>query len=261
MAAPALRPRSAGEIVDAAFQILRAHYAQFVLCSALAYVPLLVLRLFLLQTAMQSVTVVDPSVSGQFLITSGTGLLASWLTYSLMSAVLLVCASQAFLGEEVDVAAGVRRALPRLPAVLLAAALRYALMFVAMLAFVFPVLYVVARFFAVTPAIMLEDAGVARAFSRSSVLSRHRKRHILNTLGLAALIYWVLVFGISVVVQMTGSLVMTTVASAVVTVLIYPVVGITEALLYYDARIQSEGLDIELMTEALAPTAAKLTAP
>ena len=34
--------------------------------------------------------------------------------------------------------------------------------------------------------------------------------------------------------------------------LVYPVVAITEALLYYDARIQSEGLDIELMTSALA---------
>ena len=31
----------------------------------------------------------------------------------------------------------------------------------------------------------------------------------------------------------------------------YPVVAITEALLYYDARIQSEGLDIELMAGAL----------
>jgi hypothetical protein len=42
-----------------------------------------------------------------------------------------------------------------------------------------------------------------------------------------------------------------TVVSAAVTVLVYPVVAIAETLLYYDARIQSEGLDIELMTGAL----------
>jgi hypothetical protein len=41
-------------------------------------------------------------------------------------------------------------------------------------------------------------------------------------------------------------------------VLVYPVVAIAETVLYYDARIQSEGLDIELMTGALeaAPGAA-----
>ena len=33
--------------------------------------------------------------------------------------------------------------------------------------------------------------------------------------------------------------------------LVYPVIAITECLLYYDARIQSEGLDIELMTREL----------
>ena len=39
--------------------------------------------------------------------------------------------------------------------------------------------------------------------------------------------------------------------SSVAAIPVYPVVAITEALLYYDARIRSEGLDIELMTDAL----------
>jgi len=34
-------------------------------------------------------------------------------------------------------------------------------------------------------------------------------------------------------------------------VLVYPVIAITEALLYYDARIQSEGFDIEMMADDL----------
>jgi hypothetical protein len=34
-----LRPRSSTELVDAAFQILRAHYATFLMCSAIAYLP------------------------------------------------------------------------------------------------------------------------------------------------------------------------------------------------------------------------------
>ena len=50
---------------------------------------------------------------------------------------------------------------------------------------------------------------------------------------------------------MTGNSVVSTVATAFYTILAYPVIAITECLLYYDARIQSEGLDIELMADEL----------
>ena len=118
---------------------------------------------------------------------------------------------------------------------------------------IFPVLWVVALLFAVTPVIVLERRGIGTAFSRSASLSKGRKWHVLNTLGLVAIIYYVLVFGFSFVGMLSGSFVVSTVISSLVTVLVYPVVAITETLLYYDARIQSEGLDIELMTGALAP--------
>jgi hypothetical protein len=121
--------------------------------------------------------------------------------------------------------------------------------------FVFPVLYVVAQTFAVTAAVVLEDADVTRAFARSAELSIGRKWHILNTLGLAGLIYLVLALGVSLLFRLTNNFVLQTLAGGVATVMIYPVVAITETLLYYDARIQSEGLDIELMTDALGPDA------
>jgi len=38
---------------------------------------------------------------------------------------------------------------------------------------------------------------------------------------------------------------------AIFTIVGYPVVAITGAVLYYDLRIRSEGLDIELMAGAL----------
>ena len=60
----------------------------------------------------------------------------------------------------------------------------------------------------------------------------------------------------SALASLGGNFIVSTTMSAVATVLVYPVVAITETLLYYDARIQSEGLDIELMTVALDPSAA-----
>jgi hypothetical protein len=243
MATPALRPRSPSELVDAAFQILRAHYAQFVMCAALAYAPWLVVQL---------VWYADPSrlaeISPVVSVVFGLGI---WLVFALMSAVLVVCASQAYLGEPVDVGVAVRQALPRLPLVLLGAVCRYVLMFFGLFFFLVGAIYVAARFFAVTPVIVLEGKGIGTAFARSTVLSRGRKWHVFNTIGLASLIYWVLAFGVQMAAAIVGNLTVQALVGAAVTIMVYPVVAITEALLYYDTRIKSEGLDIELMTGAL----------
>ena len=243
MAPPALRPRSPSELVDAAFQILRAHYAQFVMCSALAYLPWLLVQLVFYSdpSQLESIT---PTVSVFF----GLGI---WLVFALMSAVLIVCASQAYLGEPVDVGVAVRRALPRMPLVLVGAIVRYTMMFIGLFLFLVGAFYVAARYFAVTPLIVLEDKGLGGAFSRSAELSRRRKRHVIFTVGLATLIYWVLAIGVQLAATMFGSPIIQALIGAAVTIMVYPVVAITEALLYYDTRIKSEGLDIELLAEAL----------
>ena len=254
MTAPALRPRSPSEIVDAAFQILRTNYGQFITCSAIAYVPLLLLRLLVVGDPMRFIDPDGNAMPSDALWSMAAGTLGGWLTFSVMSAVLMVCASQAYLGDRVDVGDAVRAAGPRIPQVLLAAVLRFALMVPAFMLMIFPVLWVVALLFAVTPVIVLERGSIWHAFARSASLSKGRKWHVLNTLGLVAIIYYVLVFGFSIVASLSGSFVVSTIVSSLVTVLVYPVVAITETLLYYDARIQSEGLDIELMTGALAPS-------
>lgn len=243
MASVALRPRSPSEIVDAAFQILRAHYPQFVMCSALAYLPWLVVQL---------IVAGDPTVYLRVSTWAGAVFgIGIWLIFALMSAVLIVCASQAYLGEPVDVAVAVKRAFSRLPVVLLGAVLRYACMLLGLFFFLVGALYAGARLFAMTPVIVLENQGVAGAFSRSSFLSLGRKRHIINTLGLVAVIYWVLAIGVQLAAALIGGAIVQAIVTAIYTIMVYPVVGITEAVLYYDTRIKSEGLDIELMASAL----------
>lgn len=248
---PPLRPRSPSEIVDAAFQILRAHFGAFVTCSAIGYVPLVLLRLLVVGDPTRFLGGEPGTLPAGLVWSTGIAMLGAWLTFSVMSAVLLVCASQAYLGEVVDVAVAVRAALPRVPHVLAAAVLRFVLMALAFLLLVFPVLWVVAALFAVTPVLVLERQGVWTSMRRSAALADGRKWHVLNTLGLVAIIYYVLVAGVSVLASLIGQFVIATVVSSLVTVLVYPVVAITEAVLYYDARIKGEGFDIELMAGAL----------
>ncbi|HET9682669.1 MAG TPA: hypothetical protein VFP15_01085, partial [Gemmatimonadaceae bacterium] len=90
MAAPSLRPRSATELVDAAFQILRAHYGQLVVCSAIAYLPMLLLRLFVIGDTTRFLNGDSAALRSGMLLTSLWTVLGSLVTYSLMSAVLVV---------------------------------------------------------------------------------------------------------------------------------------------------------------------------
>ena len=238
-----LRPRSATELVDAAFQIMRAHYPQFIMCSAIAYLPSLI---------AQIVWASDPA---QLAISPGASVivgLGMWLGFALMSAVLIVCASQAYLGDPIDVAAAVRKAIPRLPFVLVGALVRYVAFFLGVFTLFIATFYFMARWFAVTPAIVLERRGVAASLSRSATLSKGRKGHILGTYLLVAIIYLPLAFGVQIAaVLLLKNLTLQTIVTALFTILVYPVVAITEALLYFDTRIKAEGFDIELMTSAL----------
>ena len=253
MTTSALRPRTVSEIVDAAFQIFKAHYLQFVMCSALAYLPRLAFELTLVGQ-MRALTL-DPT-DGTMLRFVGIGILSSfgiWITYALMTTFVITLASQAYLGETVDVGVAVRSALPKMPRILVAAALRFVLMMIGFMAFMVGAIYVLARYFALNEAILFEDAGIMRAFSRSSELSHNRKWHILNALGLVAIIFWVVAIGVSILAALSGSILVQTIVNGLFIVFAYPVIAITECLLYYDARIQSEGLDIELLAGDLAP--------
>jgi hypothetical protein len=251
MSAPTLRPRSATELVDAAFQILRSHYGQLVVCSAIAYVPMLLLRLFVIGDATRFLNSDPAAAQAGMLLTTLWTMLGSLVTYALMSAVLVVLTSQAYLGDPVDVGSAVRRVVPRVVPVLVASVIRSVLFIIGFMFLIVPGFWVLARYFAVVPAIVLEEAGTLRSFSRSAELSLGRKWHILGTLVLVTIIYYLLVVGVSLIGAVTGNFVVQTTISSVGAILVYPVVAITEALLYYDARIRSEGLDIELMTGAL----------
>lgn len=261
-APPALRPRSATELVDASFQLYRAHFTTFVMCAAVAYLPLLVLQLFYVGDTNALVAEGTPEAMMRLMGRNAVGYLAQAMVVSLMTAVLVVCTSQAYLGERVDMGTAVRRVVPRAGRLMLSAVLLLAMSVGALFAFVFPVIYVFARYFAVTPAIVLEDVDLSGAFRHSSELSRGRKWHVLNTIGLASLIYWVVLISVSVLAALAAeSFVLRTVAVAVARVVSYPVVAVALTLVYYDTRIRNEGLDIELMTDALLLPPAPSSAP
>jgi hypothetical protein len=102
---------------------------------------------------------------------------------------------------------------------------------------------------------VLENRGIVAAFSRSSFLSQNRKWHVLLTLFLVFVIFIALSIAVSVVAPLSGSVAASLVLQSLFTVVAYPLIGITQMILYYDTRIRAEGFDIEVMAGALeSPT-------
>ena len=265
-----LRARSVTEIVDAAFQLYRRDALEYVLVTAIAYAPLVVAQLLLMRGLLLS--------SSQMLSASGAATIVLGIIgifgYALMSAVLSRFSSDVYLDQTTGLGTAVRAVLPLVPRLIGATVVfglvlmlgfipvivgagisSLPLIFVGMLLSIVWAFYAMARFFAVFQTIVLEDRGIVAAFSRSSMLSQNRKGHILLTLLLVIVIFIMLSFAVTLVAQLFGTVAGSVIMQALYTVVAYPLIGITQMILYYDTRIRAEGFDIEVMTGALgSPT-------
>ncbi|HKW47085.1 MAG TPA: hypothetical protein VJN70_06555 [Gemmatimonadaceae bacterium] len=275
-----LRARSVTEIVDAAFQLYKRDALEYVLMAAVPYAPLIVAQLVFFRgtsfgTAAQITTA---STTGQIVV-----LVVSVLAYTLMSAVLIRFSSEVYLERPIalsEVIQSVAKLVPRLIGAGILLALVVTLGFIPLIvgtlltnglfiflgfliAFVW-IFYAVARYFAIFQLIVIENRGIMEAFTRSSTLSKDRKGHILLTFFLIFLIFWLLSLAVGVIALLSAALMagsaVTVVAQTLYTVIAYPLIGITQMILYYDARIRAEGFDIEVMAGSLgAPPATSIT--
>ena len=245
-----LRPRTVTELVDAAFTLYRRNPLPYLMVCAVAFAPALVLEtVFPTATPMQDAAATASNVVGAF----GELLkqVVSTIAYVFAGALVVKLGSDAYLGGQPDVAVAVRHVGARAGSVIGASFLKGPLYVLGTLALIVGALYVTARWFAVGTVVVLEDKGAMDAFGRSTQLSAGRKRHILNTILLSWIIFLVFVFGVSAVIAMLDSDVATQMVGTVVMILGYPLVALTNVVLYYDARIRGEGFDLEQMAGAL----------
>src|ERR1051325_10072826 len=113
-----LRARSTTELVDATFTLYRRHPLQYILLTALAYAPWLLVQLVLMSLGLLGD---DPLANPVLQAILAVG---RWLTFSVVSGVLTMFAARSYLGESPDLATTAREALPRVPAVMAAALIK-----------------------------------------------------------------------------------------------------------------------------------------
>ena len=267
-----LRARSVTEIVDAAFQLYRRDALEYVLVTAIAYAPLVVAQLLLMRgLLLGSSSVLSGAMPAWSVLGAG---IVGIFGYALMSAVLIRFSSDVYLDRPTGLNSVVRAVLPLVPRLIgativfgLVLALAFIPVIVGTITSITPLIvvgvllsmawpfYAMARFFAIFQTIVLENRGIVTAFSRSSVLSQNRKGHILLTMLLVIIIFFMVSLAVTLVAQLFGTIAGSVILQGLYTVVAYPLIGITQMILYYDTRIRAEGFDIEVMTGALgAPT-------
>ena len=274
------RPRTATELVDAAFRLYRQHFVELLTLSTIAYIPVIIFLVgyvFVLGTiGGSSVSVAGPGamIAG---VAMTLGMIGMFFSYPVLRAALNVKVSEAYHGRAIDAGGAIRVAMSRYGTVLGAWYGKWIIVIVAGVVGIFllaaPAFYFVARFFAIPSTVVIEQTDVGGAFSRSSQLSSGYKWKILGTLALG----WMLLFAMSVTVtiivvvimgimmvsggspdQMVDpqSAMLLQLPSIAAYIVGLPLTVIIETLLYYDMRIRQEGYDLEVMSAQLVPTGA-----
>ena len=280
MSAPALRPRSVTEILDAAFHVYRAHFTPLTLLAAFVVFPIIVasVALGVLTAALERQGGgADPSAGATAAI-GVTFLLASpliMLWFVVAQAALQKAVADAYLGEEVSWTGALRHVLSRFwrlvgasvvkglallaPAMaagvlggLAAAAQAPALVALVFVAAFVAMLFLFLRLALVPATVVLEDTSVGIALRRSWELSAGHGGRLLGGILLAYLIMFALQLTVMGIVGVATNFEIAQVASNLGSIVTYPIVAGVVVLMYYDIRIRKEGFDLEVMSADLA---------
>lgn len=247
-----LRPRSATELVDAAFQVFRKAPVQFIVTAAVVYVPWLVIQLAF-NLGIQRDTLPGFDVLG-------ANLIAGLIIYVILGGAIAVVARDVYLERTPDVAAAYKIVAARFFSLLVASLTVVVMLVIGLILLFFPVLYPLSRYFCVRQAVVLEGLGPGRALSRSASLSNGVKWHIIGTLLLGGVLTIVISIGAGLAAGLVQSNVVQRIVETLVGVSVRPFFSVVETLLYYDVRIRKEAFDIEYMAGGDSAAAASANA-
>jgi hypothetical protein len=256
----AFRARSAFEIIDASIQLLRRHYPKLLTLSAIMYVPMTLISLYITIAFTQPLAEASGAGATATMPSFGVGILVAYLAmlvwWAVMDSALIAASADAYVGRPVSPGGAISRAASVIGSVIAANIIKWILIGIGSLFFLVPGIYLFARWFAVPADTVIERLGPGASLARSSVLSKDNKLRILGTLIVAWLIYAAVVYMIYIPAMLSGNMVVTTLAGLVVGAFLYPLIPVVTTVLYFDLRIRKEGYDIQLMSQSMDAGAA-----
>jgi hypothetical protein len=281
MHAPALRPRSAIEIVDTAFTIWRRNIGQMTIIGIAATVPI-ILALVLGLGSLFAGSLGNKHLDETAIVAMVPMILIFVLVLVLWMAVvdgaMTLAAGDAYHGREVSAASALRGAVSKGGTLVVSNILRMltialatgvgaaviailarangGLAVILMIVLAVCMILLFARLFATTNAVVFENSGASESLSRSFALSKGSAWRIFGVILLAYIVLVVAQIAIGITVQvvfnvMLRNQVLTSMIGNVVGALLYPFLSIALMVLYFDQRIRKEGYDLDVLSDGL----------
>ena len=262
-----LRPLGFGEILDGAFAIYRRHFSTLFLTALLPYLPVLGFWIaFALIAAGSTPDVVAMLIGASQLLLVPFAFVAPILVWG----AIIHQAAQAYTGGEVSLRDGYARAFRRFLPFFAAYIAAVVLIIVGFVFLIVPGVLLAIMFFAIGPATVLEQKGPLESLGRSRELAKGAWERIFGIMFVLLLIIALpsfaigvgsaVGFGFSGASQAQAAAESPWMYSAIQTLsllvgaLTTPFMATGIVLLYYDRRVRSEALDLELATESLSPS-------
>jgi hypothetical protein len=265
-----IKERSLAEIIDAAFQIYRNHFAVFVGVALCVVVPvaLAVSLLNWLVTGSTDLTLVEAGPPGA----AGSGAAPAQLTHAIQTglatmlslpiqllggvvedAVLTITVADVCLGRPVSVQSGFRRGWPMVSALLGAGVLKALGVVAGFVCFIIPGILLMLRWLLTSPAIIIESKAALESLRRSRELTAENYGRLALLMLVMAVLALALHFGLRAILPaaVEHTPVLGQLLQHVPQIVVAPLSSAAITLAYFDLRVRKEGFDREGLAESL----------
>jgi hypothetical protein len=263
---PELRPRTVGEVLDAAVHVYRARFGMLMRIALLVIIPVSALSMLVLLSALPDdftvgvggdITPVygnDTNAAVQIGALVSTTLLSALATAIVTAATTRIVA-EAYVGHGSSAADAARetgrRLLPIIGVTLLVTIGTAAGFFMCLV----PGFLLSAAWAIAVPVLVLEGTGVFRALGRSVELTRVRFWLSFGVFWLSQLLVLALSTGFAAALALlirgndspSADVIAQSIANAVASVITVPFAAAAVVALYFDLRIRAEAFDVQMM--------------
>jgi hypothetical protein len=238
-APPPLKTRSVGEILESAFELYRRYWGKLVTLVAIVVVPLTLLQYLLVELFSEdSNGEVDAATAwqGAFLA------IASIFISLLLTGAIAWAVATILIGREPDISDCYRNGYRRIWSILLVSLLSGLAIALGLIAFVIPGLFLLTRFSASIPAVVIERRKGTDALSRSWELVKGYGWHVFGAL----VVTWLLTGIVNGILTSLGgsNWLVRGILGTIASILTMPYTALVVGLLYFDLRVRKENLDV-----------------
>ncbi len=267
--APALRPLSIGEILDAGIKVVLRNWKTLIGCTIALMAPLSLLYVVAIASIdPEQLELVPESTTEPGELPEASEFIGYGITFMISAIALFVCfgtcfkaVSDAWLGKKPTVGESLRYGLRRSPRIFVLWVILFLFSLVAWIPCFVPLIWLGVAWALAIPALLFEKVGPFKALGRSYGLTQNRWWATLGLLLVGVLLVSILggivQLALALIAQLFApeSVLANGLAQGVgLTIgnaLTYPYLTAIQTILYFDQRVRKEGFDLQLMAESL----------